>query len=787
MKRSHRLPILIFGSVAAIAIAIACGDSKPPVSDNVLPPNPTERCTPGQTRSCNGFIGINDGVKSCFVGTQVCNPAGAWGTCSGNPGGQVEITSTRLRSGGLEPAGLGSSGSLSTLTHTDASSPDAGGCNPCDPGCKGWNECIAGTPPPAGGYAPANTELLYCDLDNPVQGHRSYAGAPTCQGGSACTTGTGDFCAHDMFCDPTTVPANRCKPNVPGQVNACATWDVQLSMGCYTPGVGWRLNVCNRGGTASPAGLPIGRINSVSGTQGTCPYPTNAAPDAFCTGVSVPALAPGECSSFVVNATSCPGLSMGGTCAQSPNNNVGFVINNSSWAGYDATECNSCNNYTAVDESDCDEPYTYCVSGPSDAGVDAAPATDGGGCGVFTFPLVVSDAAPTPGQIVAFNQAVPSGHVKKMLQQSNGCASGNTDYGHWCGHWPHKSGNTPVDPTAGQSACQADHRCIPEGAGSTEGCCEPFRNTDGGPGLAVHPAGQCIGGLPDLTAGVSCVLGGVDYFPICNRGTGSVAPGTEVGVVITNPNGMPQYTRQADGSAHPDPENPSPTLHLGCPQITDLATCTVRLDAGLAPGQCHTSTCGAVSGNKYIYVNSRMPDGAPPSVAECDLDPVPLAPSYTGPIAPGCSNNWTGIHTPPACTTTTVSTYMPVTTTYAYNSSCPIGYRGQWGYLGWTSTLPAGTAIAFRARTRTPLADGAAGAWTAWFNVGAAPVPDPQVCPMSSDGSPCPKNLFAIMGKPAATNEQLELEITVTPSSGTPQVFPTFPQWQLNYSCVPAE
>jgi hypothetical protein len=56
-----------------------------------------------------------------------------------------------------------------------------------------------------------------------------------------------------------------------------------------------------------------------------------------------------------------------------------------------------------------------------------------------------------------------------------------------------------------------------------------------------------------------------------------------------------------------------------------------------------------------------------------------------------------------------------------------------------------------------------------------------------SGPAPCPKDLYAALGgRPGATNEDLTLQVTLTPSPDN-QVAPTLNSWQITYSCPAAE
>jgi hypothetical protein len=61
-------------------------------------------------------------------------------------------------------------------------------------------------------------------------------------------------------------------------------------------------------------------------------------------------------------------------------------------------------------------------------------------------------------------------------------------------------------------------------------------------------------------------------------------------------------------------------------------------------------------------------------------------------------------------------------------------------------------------------------------------ISDPAVCPLT--GVPgCPKNLYDVLGYPAAIGDVLKLDMTLTATTDVSWV--NF--WQLNYNCVPSE
>ena len=59
-----------------------CDDSDPTVAAICDSTPVEETCTEGQSRECKVDLGENNGVKSCFVGVQICS-GGEWGACGG--------------------------------------------------------------------------------------------------------------------------------------------------------------------------------------------------------------------------------------------------------------------------------------------------------------------------------------------------------------------------------------------------------------------------------------------------------------------------------------------------------------------------------------------------------------------------------------------------------------------------------------------------------------------------------------------------------------------------------
>ncbi|MFO0673615.1 MAG: hypothetical protein U0235_29015 [Polyangiaceae bacterium] len=81
-------PVLI--ASALVAFVAGCGGAEPPpegsevvVSPGTDQPSAAARpaCTPGETRTCKQVIAVQDGISSCYVGTQSCTADSTWTDC----------------------------------------------------------------------------------------------------------------------------------------------------------------------------------------------------------------------------------------------------------------------------------------------------------------------------------------------------------------------------------------------------------------------------------------------------------------------------------------------------------------------------------------------------------------------------------------------------------------------------------------------------------------------------------------------------------------------------------
>jgi hypothetical protein len=233
---------------------------------------------------------------------------------------------------------------------------------------------------------------------------------------------------------------------------------------------------------------------------------------------------------------------------------------------------------------------------------------------------------------------------------------------------------------------------------------------------------------------------------------------------------------------------PATTPSGSSPPVTATVFTTSPSVAGLTPADF-------ANGAFTVNVTGSRASGSAPITASVDY--VSATVTYTTTTntqIPECdyNNDWSVAKQNPAlaCTDVTVGGYAPRTYTQTYASSCPAGTHTQWAFLTYDTTTPSNTSgssdVKFRIQTAPLLLDGGVGAPTSWVTVADTPAGgDPAACPMSGP-SPCPKDLYAALGKPGATNGDLTLQVTLTPSPDG-LVEPTLNSWQITYSCPASE
>jgi hypothetical protein len=305
--------------------------------------------------------------------------------------------------------------------------------------------------------------------------------------------------------------------------------------------------------------------------------------------------------------------------------------------------------------------------------------------------------------------------------------------------------------------CAVDPTCC-SGAWS-QSCVDQVHDVCGAFCSGSTPQGLCKPWLPgeadtrcdglELTLGIPCTsqTTSSDLIAVCNVGA-QVAP-----------KGLDVFAYDS-GAGFTDPSSdickPKATLKVDCGSTTDP----------IPPGGCINVTCAGLSGGEEIQVN-------PPTanqVSECQ-----------------CRNNWTIFNAGLACELVscpgTPALCKGASTTQTYTNNCPPGTRVQWGFLGWNTTTPAGTNVTFEARTADTAAELATATYRMLGTAQSTPT-DTQLCPI---GSACRVDLFnKLNGAPEAMRDFLELSVTLQQNVAA-GLTPAVLDWQLTYSCPPAE
>jgi hypothetical protein len=478
-----------------------------------------------------------------------------------------------------------------------------------------------------------------------------------------------------------------------------------------------------------------------------------------------------------------------------------------------------------------------CTTCPSDCGVcpPGAPSatvaictTDpcNPDCKGWSTPAGISSSSGSGVGVVGvsgFGQ-IANGQIKKLLLDS--CNTGSSCDNFGAAGLPSSYYN-----------CQVDTSCSMTSLGG-DGCCHQFP-PNGIQGTLLDHMGVNPG--VDITIGPGCSDKEFDkyrYFPICNRGTLPVAPGTVIRVKYFNP-----------------VTSLSPCSDSSCTSTSGY-DCSMKTDAvlGLPPGVCQLldtqcpscapggGACSQPNGDKWIYANC---DGATTGVAEGTMTMKPgAAPTgvtgapdnepTTAPGILGCANNWTDHspnNNPPACTQQGQNV---VSFSSDYHATCPPSTGVVWNKLIYDTSTPknaSGTSEVFFEAATAPDVSGTPGTFSTFYEIaeaqannagnayviaGATLGADPEKCSATqpavppygwatctSPGTPCcPKDIETQLTRsPTATpfngagpvpggllarNPWLRLKITIkaTPDA---KLDATLNSWSISYQCIARE
>jgi len=407
-------------------------------------------------------------------------------------------------------------GGVGTQAVTQGPCPTTGpNANPCDPYC---NQVIDDS---GISITPSATNCQYYEPADRSASYAAIASTHRANPGNpgppaTCTGGTNDNCGHDARCVGTA-----CQFYVAGETGACTSgWDLTFATPCDQGGVD-TLVVCNRGAYPANTGTVSGVMTAAS-LQGRSTSvslykaPVSSPRLGTCSiNLTATPIAPGTCRSIPM-ATACPGANL----TTAPLSRT-IQWNMPDWTATGdparvAGECNTANNFTVWTQG-------------------ALLACQGVGCGtgsgVTLQTTANGDSTCPPG---------PQMHATG----TNVCTNANR-----------------------YTVCQQDFRC--ENPGATSSQCV----WNGGQGY-YDPN---VAGI-DLTVGHPCTSP-ADVFPVCNRGSGMVPPGTPINIHVGGSSPLAN-------SCAPGP-----------------ITCTMPAPStGIGPGKCFNVTCN-VSGNTYAAVS----------------------------------------------------------------------------------------------------------------------------------------------------------------------------------------
>lgn len=787
--------ILLQAAAAAAALAVfgligvGCSEDDalpylPGGSTPGEPLSPNRSCSSGASRDCSVELEEVDGVFSCYKGSQTCE-GGRWSACG--DGHLSSFHGTRLQL-------------VARLQALGA--PAACLDDPCDPFCQRYDEI------PDSGLTAVETDPIFDWPGGPVS-LDGYPGPLVDRGlNQPCATGadcqfshrcenprTDASCAHGK-CAPGIALAADCDPCV---AEVCAE-----DASCCEAGVGATCDhsPCSWGAPLKAACDPC--VASICATRPSCcdenGWWSSSCVELVATecGVSCPC-GPGE-------------VQLGSSC---------YYLNpvERAWQGA-RTACQARGDGwdLAVIESEEENTFVWFRSAGQDTWIGL---NDRGNENEGTFSWANGSTASyrawSPGEPNNFNNE----DCVHLL--------GNGDWND--AHCSYETDSMCEGPTRHQSGWS--EACV----GLAERVCDVQCKDPG------QETGHCVAWLPgetdgscegiDLAGGVPCDdEGGV--VPVCNHGTTTAPAGIRI---VHFPEGSGQYPRcgpdtSADGVEEcftTEPIAPGECVSVSdCPGLTGGREIMVN-----PPGDAHVEECSCLDNWTLYDAAVELPACAPPQCftralspeGSCSLDlangevldietalvSYVAASGDATPLARvadegACGNGWyyddpeapTRLTLcPSTCSALTTSggdsvqveidclRYLsPVTVTEVYEATCEAGTSPLWKFFSYDTITPRDSRVVFRARTAPTEAELAASGYLDLAT--AAADPDTQVCALSGP-APCPINVFAALGgRPTATQRFLELEATLTPTSDR-RSGPTFNEWQLTYSCPPAD
>ncbi len=624
-----------------------------------------------------------------------------------------------------------------------------------------------------GGALPANCNSCVTDICTTDPYCCSVQWDSICKGevGTVC----GQSCPVNIAGPPPE--DGTCVPWLPGQTDSsCSGYDLSVGIACDQNGVG-TIPVCNHGTQTAPKGIPIATFAANSNQYPKC-APDLAKAKATCT-TNAP-IPPGQC----IDVANCL-----------PLNQMEIMVNPVGATGHQA----ECNNH-------CQDNWSLYKSGAT-----CGPPTCSGAKSQATFKPVnlyfIVDKSGSMGggkwtgttdALKAFFQDPGSAGIGAALEYF--ALSSGGSYGDGCGvtcsATPCSNPMVPLGKLTAQSApADTQEQSLVNALGlvSPGGMTPTYPALDGALTWAKNnqtadPNQQYVvvlvtDGVPTVCdtsindiaalAGNAYINNSIRTYTIAMDGADVAAldqiakeGGTGSAFVIsgTNSNNVQQQMISAfQAIAGQNVSCSFPLPNQGQFDPND-ATVTYTASSGSTttlPQVQSSANCGA----GWYYDNNTNPTTITLCKQTCTLVQADAGAKVA--VQLGCPK-----------------TYSPVTYTQTYQATCPSGTLPQWGYLAYDSTTPSDSNILFQVRTAADQPSLTSASYVSAATAQASPV-NTQVCPMSGP-SPCPVDLYSKLGKFNAINQYLELQITLNPTSDGSQA-PTVNNWQITYSCPPAQ
>jgi len=753
---------------------------------------------------------------------QYCFEPNTSAACTASPGGHSKCATGDALPSNCDPC----------VTAVCAAMPSCCSSSSTLPWSK---ECVAKVGEVCGSICPTTGTCDHstCLAGGPLSAACDPCVASICAIDPHCCTGAWDnACVAKVgpVCNETcNAEAGKCRPYNPGQTNPYCVGGPDLTAGVPC---GNTVPICNRGSTTVAANTAsffyFPGLSSNDSTFTTCSVSTSLQNTAKQCPIPV-AIPPGECRSI--------------TCA-ALGNNGGIVVNPGKMSGYPSyapiQECSCQNNWSLFKKPQAGDPpcgAPACFSTSVEAKIPtvnmfimydhSGSMCEPQSCCGCSNPGPTTRWALTTGALRDFIRDPASAGLRVALRFFAGTFNGYECGGKTCTDDGCKVPEVPLGALLSAQVTDTTCSSMPNKCSNTADPqeCElikAIRCTSPGGWTPLLPA---LGGAtkymsdyawtyPTERSVVVLVTDGYpqgdpSYPADCQSPPGSkiIAKAADAynnyGVVTYTVNvmggdatlmqniataGHGQYFYVTDANASTDLVNALNQIRA------NSVSCDLLLDTnqGIDPTQVSVVfTSGSGVTSNFTKLASGQPCGTLDDRWYFDNDTTPtkitLCPSTCARVRADINSK---LNVVIGCPTS----FQPTDYVYQYTGVCGPSQTVQWGHLIWNTTTPGNSSITFKARASNDINTFATPANPADLttlgiaHANQAPYTgDTQVCTMSGPSPDCPVDLYAKLGKPAANYSNLELTISLAPSTTGSSTPPSIDSWNVTYSCVDSE